>query len=712
MIPSAVPMTLTNADVDDTAWWRQPVRFFQHLLREIDAQDLDADALLEEVRAVGAGGYIAMGGGFSAWYPTKLGCQRINPHLSGDFVGDVLAAARRAGIRTILRMDISKSHPQALHEHPHWLSYGEDGAPHLMWEMPQTCATGDFWQQENFAILSEILERYPVDGFFYNFLNVRRCHCNRCQKLVRAATGAGVPPEGVRTPAYERWRQRYLADYMARVRSFVRQRSPEAVLIPYHHVRDGWDYRSMAEVSDIVGAQVSNPLAANPIDPQPQWNHWAAEEALASRAVKPDVPALLIQTGSEFFASRQTAMPSGRMLRNLIQVAAHGANTAPALNGRLEQDDPRSLPSLLEFGRYQVANAHWYRGLRSLARVAVVRSQDSLDWGPDAGRPAGDVLAPGHVAEFRGVYEMLVQLRYPCDVVPTGDLARAGLERYAAVVLPAVSCIGAADRRAIDRYVAAGGHLIASADVARCDQDGSTLQEPGLECLPYHPGVPRSIFGGYFELSELRLQAAFGDIPHIGADGDFWTLERAMASNELSVDLRLIGPFRNNAPEFTVVRGPGTAPGLLRRMHGNGSATWLTWRPGALYHFNAIPEYATLLGHLLDPLVGSPPIRSGAPSAVEFVLYAHPHGQVLHAINGAAVQGKPLVETAPLAGFHVHVTSKATALRRLDLDAPLAFERVDDEVVFYLDRLDAFAAVALIEGPDEPPAVFYPFPQI
>ena len=156
---------------------------------------------------------------------------------------------------------------------------------------------------------------------------------------------------------------------------------------------------------------------------------------------------------------------------------------------------------------------------------------------------------------------------------------------------------------------------------------------------------------------------------------------------------------QTNAPEFTVVQGPGTTPGLLRRMHGDGSATWLTWRPGALFHFSAIPEYAILLGHLLEQMMGIPPIHSDAPSAVELILYAHPEGKVLHAINGAAVQGKPLVETTPLAGFHVHVTSKATSLRRLDTGMPLAFERVEEDVIFYIERLDAFAAVALIEGP-------------
>lgn len=694
---SAVSTDVSALPVSTGTWWRQPVRFFQHLLREVDARGLDADVLMEEVRAVGAGAYIAMGGGFSAWYPTALKSQRINPHLTGDFVGDVLASAQRKGIRTIVRMDISKCAPEAIENNPEWLSYREDGSPHLVWEMPQTCATGDFWQVENFAILDEMLSRYAIDGFFYNFLNVGRCHCNRCQTVVRAATGQGVPATGVRSPAYERWRQQFLASYMAKVRAFIRERAPEAVLIPYHHVRDGWDYRTMANVSDIVGAQVSNPLAVNPVDPQPQWNHWGAEEALASRAVKPDAPALLIQTGSEFFASRQTAMPAGRLLRNLIQVAAHGANTAPALNGRLEQDDPRSLPSLLEFGRYQMANAAWYRNLRSVARIAVVRSQDSLDWGPDGGRPAGDMHTPGHVAEFRGMYEMLVQLRYPCDVIPAGDLAHSALDQYRVVILPAVSCLSNEDAAAIDRFVQEGGHLIATADSATCDEDGQLRPVPPLACLPYRAGASRTIFGAYFELADTQLQAAFGDIPHIGGDGDFWTLQGQLETDGVETDLRLIGPFRNNAPEFTVVQGPGTEPGRVTRRAGSGSATWLPWRPGALHHFRAIPEYATLLGHLLEEFAVLPPIRSTAPSAVEFVLYAHPQGQVLHAINGASLQGKPLVETSPLAGFQIRVKSRATSLRRLDTGTSLAFERDGDDVVFHLDRLDAFAAIALIE---------------
>jgi hypothetical protein len=686
--------------VPTSEWWRQPVRFFQHLLREVDAVELDAKTLIDEVKAIGAGAYIAMGGGFSAWYPTKLKCQRINPHLKGDFLGKVVAASRKAGIRTIVRLDISKCSADMLQSHPDWMSYQQDGTPRLVWEMAETCATGDYWQRENFAILAELLDRYKVDGFFYNMLSVSRCHCERCQAVVRAETGAGVPPDGVRSPRYERWRRDYLARYLRNVREFVRKRAPQAVVIPYHHVRDGWSYTAMAQTADIISAQVSNPLATAAGDLQPQWNHWAAEEALAARALKSHAPPLLIQTGSEFFASRQTAMPSGRLVRNLAQAAAHGANTAPAINGRLEQDDPRSLPGLLAFSRYQRENAQWYCNLKSVARIALVRSQESLDWGPDDGQAAGNPLQPGHIAEFRGIYEMLVQLRYPCDVVCTGQLSSTDLRRYATLVLPAVSCLSGSDASAIDRYIDRGGHVVATADLAAADEDGQVRRQPALRAVPSTPGTPKSVHGGYFDLSAVALQASLGDIPHIGSDGDFWTPELPAGPDQdggWQIDLRLIGPFVNNAPEFTVVRSPVGAPGLLQRSFGEGSVSWMPWRPGALHHFCAIPEYLSLMAHVLRPIADEPPIRTNAPGAVELVLYRHPRGQVLHAINGAAPQGKPLVEITPLAGFEVRVESNATALRRLDLDAPIPFEREGAAVVFSIPRLDAFAAIALIE---------------
>lgn len=683
--------------VPETPWWRGPVRFFQHLLREADAIGFDAGRVVDEARQASATAIVAMGGGFSAWYPTALASQQRNPHMAGDCLGEMLAAARAADMRALVRMDISKGRPAWLGRDPDWFVRKPDGAPSLVWTMPQICATGPYWEHEVFAILDEILGRYPVDGFFFNYFGVPRCWCLRCRTVVRAETGEDVPSPGERRPAYERWRQRRIAGYTARLVAHVRSRQPDSIVVPYHHVRDGWDYRAMAAAGDLVAPQVSNPVAVNPIDPQPQWTHWASEEALMALSQRADRAPLMLQTGSAFFASRQTAMPAGRLVRNVIQAAAHGSSTCPAVNGFLDQDDPRAIPAILDVGRYLAAQARWYEGLSSLAAIAVVRSPDSVAWGPDQGSLAGVPARPGHVTEFRGVFSALSDLGHPCDVLVAGGLDAEVLGRYGLVVLPAVSCLSDGDAAALDAYVAAGGAILATADLGAANHDGIPRTAPALASLPEHPGTPVPVFGAYLVLAKDGLRRGLPDIPHVGVDGDFWTAVGEGAGTA-GGDLRLLGPFSNNAPEFTVLEGPGTAPGLVRRSHGAGTALWMPWRFGAMYQAYGLEDHARVLDELVRPVVGEAPVGGDLPPGVTAILKRHPDGMMLHLLNDTAPQGRPQLDPPVLAGFAVTVRTDATHVRRIDTGEEIACERRDGRLCFAVPSLAVFAAFALTGG--------------
>jgi hypothetical protein len=279
-------------------------------------------------------------------------------------------------------------------------------------------------------------------------------------------------------------------------------------------------------------------------------------------------------------------------------------------------------------------------------------------------------------------------------VLPAGGLSLEELQRFELVILPAVTCLSAEDATVLDSFVAQGGALIATADTGTNTEAGAPWPAPVLTSTRAITGPAKPAIGAYFELVDPVLRARLAGIPHIGADGPFWTVE----GSDTEDDLRLIGPFANNAPEFTVVRGPGAAPGLATNRHGAGRTVTLPWRPGALYHRTAFADYRAVMAHILTRLIGAPPISTDAPLAVEFVLTNHPRGQLLHMLNAATISGKTMASVIPLAGFTVRLRSQAKAAWRLDTNTALPLEIHGPEICFHLDRLDAFAAVILLDA--------------
>src|SRR5687768_14326906 len=89
-------------------WWSDtPMRMIQTNLREIDA-DLDVDAYVQTIKEFAANVVLFNVGGIVANYPTDLPFHYRNPHLCGDFVGDVLSRLKAEGLRMIARFDFSK----------------------------------------------------------------------------------------------------------------------------------------------------------------------------------------------------------------------------------------------------------------------------------------------------------------------------------------------------------------------------------------------------------------------------------------------------------------------------------------------------------------------------------------------------------------------------------------------------------------------------
>lgn len=275
-------------------WWQDPFRMFQTNLREIDA-GLDVERVLDYLEEFGANTWLLSVGGILSNYPTALDFQTANPHLaerpSGDLVGDAVKAAAARGIRVMGRMDFSKIDHRRAEQHPEWCFVDAAGDPQVYNGLTSVCPSGDYYQVKLFEVLDEVLDRYPIDGFFCNWMSFNEvdysrryrgvCQCLGCVRRYSEYAPGERLPEDKNAAGYETW-QRFsrevLADLTARIREHLASRRPEAPLV-------------LGDRADIVFHEANNAIG------RPLWHHRTSEHVSAAKTFRPEVPVLTNSVG-------------------------------------------------------------------------------------------------------------------------------------------------------------------------------------------------------------------------------------------------------------------------------------------------------------------------------------------------------------------------------------------------------------------------------
>ena len=199
-----LPFLARPADAAQGWWMTEPIRWVQTNLRE-------TDAALDPVRHAGQladmrANVVLMGmGGICAYYPTRVEFHYPSPYLppGRDMFGDFLREAHARHIRVVGRYDLSKTPKPVYDAHPEWFFRKADGSPVIYNGLYSTCINGGYYRGQAMKILAEGLERYDVDGLFFNMFGnqstdydgnpVGLCHCNSCRDRYRRLSGRDIP---------------------------------------------------------------------------------------------------------------------------------------------------------------------------------------------------------------------------------------------------------------------------------------------------------------------------------------------------------------------------------------------------------------------------------------------------------------------------------------------------------------------------------------
>jgi len=664
-------------------WWMdQPVRLIQTNLRETDA-GLDAARLARQLLEFGANALLFGMGGIVAYYPTRVEFHYPSPHLrpGGDLFGEMLREAHARGIRVIGRFDLSKTQKPVYDAHPEWFFRRSNGEPVVYNGLYSTCINGGYYHEHGLKILSEALERYEVDGLFFNMFGnqasdysgnpVGLCHCQSCESKFRARYGHPVPE----TPdaEYRQFLAESAREAAARIGDLIHRKRPGAAFLTYlqEHV-DG--------IMSESNTSVTRPL--------PLWPYSASDNVNRARNSQPTRMAFNLCMSFVDYPWRFVTVPPAEIRLRLYQAMAHGGVVALNMHGTMDQEDRSALEAARPIFHWHARHEDLYVGQESAARVLLLGSRGNA---------------------YRGFFRLLSEQHIPFAVSDNLDRLAERPRAYDLVIAPE------GVPPALEAWVRAGGRLLVAQAVSPAARQAEGLSHGALEAwvraggrllvaqaAQGAPGLP--IFGqplrrwsrlqGYFRIRDHALLPSLKSTNLLLVDGDY--LEFPPPEKPL---LTLIPPARFGPPEKVWTDKVETdKPGLLVTAYGAGRVAYLPWDVGSLYYRLSSPGHAGLLADLIDQLLPEGrQLRTNAHPLVEMTVMRQGERRrtLVHLVNLSGHSQTAYFDPVEMRDLRVELAGEFNRARSASLERALPVTRAGRYGVFTLPKLDAYDVVIL-----------------
>jgi putative glycosyl hydrolase-like family 6 (GHL6) protein/glycosyl hydrolase family 42 (putative beta-galactosidase) len=674
-------MSSPSSAASDPGWWeRWPWRLVQTNLREVDMRDMDAERYVASLEAFRATVAMINTSGIVASYPTALPFHTPSAFLQGDGLETVVAACHAAGIKVIARTDFSKVRHALFERHPEWACRRSDGAIVEDEGDVHVCPSGLYQREYAPRIVEETITTLDVDGIYFNMAGFQTrdyrgtyhgiCHCDACADRFRQMFDLPLPAaEDLDDPCYRRYlvfTERVVRESKERMDAMIRRLRPDLAI---DRPTDG--------LGGFVRQESNTSLDRSP----PDWSYGASAN---TKWVVSSLPRTVSSNSSVDFIDfpvRHVAVSPDRQRLRLAQALANGGGLDYYVIGRLDDHADRTgFDAVRELFGFHAAHEHDYRDLRSCAEIALVTGRH------------------GDIDEFRGWFEALSRHHFPFDVLRV-DAARTDLPvRYRALILPGHEPIANETSTMLDRFVEAGGTLVASARAAFRNAELDPRPSPPMACL----GIERirevraSVRGAYLEIDDRQGFGRLADTDLVFLDGPYVDAEYRP---EVERHLRLIPPGPFGPPERCVLPEPTGEPGLVTNRFGAGRVVYVPWACGTLFHRHGHANTSNLMADVLQHHAGVEPLGGTLSPMVEATLLERSDGitRILHLVNGSGSFGASVVE--PVTMHDVEVTLPAddepAEVSGLVGGRPLEWHLTDGRLTVRVPELGLFEAIRI-----------------
>ncbi|MGA2601581.1 MAG: beta-galactosidase trimerization domain-containing protein [Bryobacteraceae bacterium] len=578
---AAVPHT-AHAGTTPQPWYGHPMRWAQLTLVEDDPGKYDPAFWLDYFRKTHSDASCLSAGGCVAYYPTKIPLHYRSKFLGAtDPFGELVAGCRKLGMNVIARTDPHAAHQDVYDAHPDWIAVDAQGNKRRHWADPDlwvTCALGPY----NFVFMTdvtrEIVSMYQVDGIFSNrWSGHGMCYCEHCRENFKKFSGLDLPlltnPLDPARRQYIVWRQARLFELWRIWDAEIKKVNPNASFI----ANAGGGALSDLDMKTI--GQLAPTLFADRQARQGLMPPWAngknGKEYAATMGRKPIVGIFSVGV-EENYRWKDSVQSADEIRMWVADGIAH--NLRPwftKFNGKVI--DHRWLPVVEDLYGWHYRNERYLRNERSLARVAIVYSQQTATF---YGGERAEAMVEDHALGF---YQALVEARIPFDMVHDHLLDAAHIDRYRTLILPNIAALSTAQCKQLAEYVERGGNLVATYETSLYDEWGVHRENFGLASLfgaSYDGHVDRHVQNSYLNIERDPQTGRFHPIVHGLEDatriinGANWVHVRPNADVRYA-PLTLVPSYPDLPMEEVYPRIERTnTPGVFARQTGKGRVVY------------------------------------------------------------------------------------------------------------------------------------------
>lgn len=634
---AASAQELASAD-ENLPWYRKPLRILQTVLREPDAAEYNATAVVEYMKKSGCNTLVINGGGIVDFFQNPLPAANINSFMgTRDILKEITSACRSEGIRVIARVDFRGVEEKIYQQFPGWFSVDHDGKPRqLTYTRPQlyaSCYNGYHRNEHAQEFIRYIMKHYNLDGIWHNSIGVQGvCYCDRCKDLFRSATGESIPIIGDTSDEmidlYMRWKATMADRHMEKMKQTVKESGHDKVYtaevfsmfeagsrindgIDLYNARDHFDFlvsvAFLTENTDVIHYADLN---------------YANTIIKFLKSMAPEKEAIILYGGNGT-SHRYIMDPSVDLKVWLWQALAAGGRF---WNCNFTGSHPDATydrrNAFHQSDAYLFVKQH-EKVLTQHAAVATIGIYYSRATRQSFRKKA---VEQDHFESFiKGFESVLTENHIPHDFIADDQVTSEKLDKYRLVILPNVRCLSEEETLLLKEYVGGGGNLLATYETGLYHSDGSTRKDFSLA----------EVFGCHFTGEKINTRK---DCYQFIADPDHVLVSPDSAQTELLINAgytllcklsdrakaicTYVPVVHNQPPEKAWAdQWSREFPTVVEHVYNKGRVIYFANQPDLVSYEMGHPDMRNLLLRSIRHLGGdSIPVETDAPASVHIGL--------------------------------------------------------------------------------------------